>query len=669
MLTLKKVLPILMIGIAVPQAARAATITVTNNGDTTADDGTCTLREAITSATSNAASGANLGECIAGNDTDDTIDFSPSLLGGTITLNNGINISDDIGLSIAGPGASQLTIDGNGTASSIFVFDDSVNFGAVPFNIAGVTITGGAGVWLSDDSSTLTLEDVIITQNITATIDGGGVRADCSNGSCNNPASVTIRNSVISDNSTTKAGGGLNGDFAAFIVESSVISGNSASQEGGAINLADSSLVLTDSTVTGNTSSLDGGAIEASNTLSVVTIDGSVFSGNTATGSGGAILVDLGSVTIKQSTLFDNEGLDGGAIRNQNGGTVTIENSTISGNRALRDGGGISNNDDNSTVVNLNQVTITLNTADFDANNSGNGGGISNEEQGNNDNTINLSNTIIAGNNDASAGNEAPDCNDPSDAGVSSIGNNLIGDIKGCTHHHFDTVAKNDQFGDSTGSGAINALLAPLNPADAGNPAQSIAPGFHALLTGSPAIDAIDSLIVAALADDQRGATRPQGAAADIGAIESGCGDNVVQVSEECDDGVSNSNSVADACRTDCTNAHCGDSVVDAGETCDDGNTTNGDGCSSTCADEVPGAVCGNNIVESGESCDDGNTTDGDGCDDSCLEEAAGTTGGDTGGTTGGDTAGDTSGDTGGDTSGDTTGDGGNSGGGCSLIR
>src|SRR5262249_49491789 len=44
------------------------------------------------------------------------------------------------------------------------------------------------------------------------------------------------------------------------------------------------------------------------------------------------------------------------------------------------------------------------------------------------------------------------------------------------------------------------------------------------------------------------------------------------------------SDTVPDACRTDCQLAHCGDGVTDAGEECDDGNTTAGDGCDSNCA-------------------------------------------------------------------------------------
>ncbi len=47
------------------------------------------------------------------------------------------------------------------------------------------------------------------------------------------------------------------------------------------------------------------------------------------------------------------------------------------------------------------------------------------------------------------------------------------------------------------------------------------------------------------------------------------CGDGELDTGEECDDAGTNSDTVADACRTDCLNAFCGDGVLDTGEVCD----------------------------------------------------------------------------------------------------
>src|SRR5687767_1516810 len=62
--------------------AMAAAITVNTLADTEADDGTCSLREALVAANTDAASGASVGECGAGSGTD-TITFGVS---GTIVL-------------------------------------------------------------------------------------------------------------------------------------------------------------------------------------------------------------------------------------------------------------------------------------------------------------------------------------------------------------------------------------------------------------------------------------------------------------------------------------------------------------------------------------------------------------------------------------------------------
>jgi cysteine-rich repeat protein len=56
------------------------------------------------------------------------------------------------------------------------------------------------------------------------------------------------------------------------------------------------------------------------------------------------------------------------------------------------------------------------------------------------------------------------------------------------------------------------------------------------------------------------------------------CGDGELNAGEACDDGDANSDSDADACRTDCSLASCGDGVVDTGEACD-----GGDNCLDDC--------------------------------------------------------------------------------------
>jgi len=98
------------------------------------------------------------------------------------------------------------------------------------------------------------------------------------------------------------------------------------------------------------------------------------------------------------------------------------------------------------------------------------------------------------------------------------------------------------------------------------------------------------------------------------------CGDGTLDSGEQCDDGVSNSDSSPDACRTSCRFAYCGDDVVDDGEVCDDGNSDDTDACLSTCA--LP--TCGDGYTHQGvEACD---TADPDNmalCTEDCVQDLA----------------------------------------------
>jgi len=97
------------------------------------------------------------------------------------------------------------------------------------------------------------------------------------------------------------------------------------------------------------------------------------------------------------------------------------------------------------------------------------------------------------------------------------------------------------------------------------------------------------------------------------------CGNGVVEAGEDCDDGVGNSDTLPNACRTTCVEASCGDMVSDALEQCD-GSDLGGQtcvsvgafdqgelSCTSTCQFDVSGcSACGNGIVDGSEDCDEG---------------------------------------------------------------
>jgi cysteine-rich repeat protein len=87
------------------------------------------------------------------------------------------------------------------------------------------------------------------------------------------------------------------------------------------------------------------------------------------------------------------------------------------------------------------------------------------------------------------------------------------------------------------------------------------------------------------------------------------CGDGVLDVGEQCDQGAANSET--GQCTTQCLIASCGDGLVYEGfEECDDGNQDDADGCTVSC---TPG-VCGDGIIQAGEQCDDNNMIISDEC-------------------------------------------------------
>ena len=85
------------------------------------------------------------------------------------------------------------------------------------------------------------------------------------------------------------------------------------------------------------------------------------------------------------------------------------------------------------------------------------------------------------------------------------------------------------------------------------------------------------------------------------------CGNGEIEGLEACDNGAENSDTVADACRTDCTLARCGDGVTDSGEVCDE-SVANSDTVPDACRTDCSEAACGDGVVDvvSGETCDNG---------------------------------------------------------------
>ena len=257
-------------------------------------------------------------------------------------------------------------------------------------------------------------------------------------------------------------------------------------------------LVLDRVTVAGNVSEGQSGA--GIFNYSVLDVYESTISSNhlPSSSGGGAGIGNYyySSLTVSSSTIFGNtSSYYAGGIMTAAGGTFGMTNSTVSGNTSERSGAGLFLNG-SVTIVNS---TITANESTGSS--FGTGGGIYANAA-----SVSLMNTLVAGNSAAAGSLDVT-------GGFSSQGGNLIGDGTGASG--FSHGVNGDQIG--TGSSPIDPLLGPL--ADNGGMTAT-----HALLTGSPAIDA--GLNANAPAVDQRENPRPVDGngdgtlIVDVGAVE-----------------------------------------------------------------------------------------------------------------------------------------------------
>jgi CSLREA domain-containing protein len=118
----------------------AATITVNSAADTAANDGVCTLREAIIAANTDTASGAMAGECAAGSGSDTIVFSIPGAGVHTIVLGSALPTI-----------TTQITIDGytqpGASANTLAVGDDAVilielDASALPSSTVVMNVTG-----------------------------------------------------------------------------------------------------------------------------------------------------------------------------------------------------------------------------------------------------------------------------------------------------------------------------------------------------------------------------------------------------------------------------------------------------------------------------------------------------------------------------------------------
>lgn len=391
--------------------------------------------------------------------------------GGSVTFDCGagpativLTSQKNITLTTTIDGGGKITLSGNDSTRLLDV--DSASLSLSNLTLSHGSADGGGAIYnflgvVTIVNSTLSSNSAIGSAYPYYSIGG----AIYSNGK------VTITGSTFSGNWSTYIGGAVSNSANATIATSTFYS-NSAPIAGGIVNGMDSSLIVTGSTFTNNSATAgDGGGIYNFGTLTITT---STLSSNTATRSGG--IHNSGNLAVDAVTFSGNAtpGGTGGGVGNDSTGALTITNSTFTNNFGGTAGGGIIA----SGPVSVTNSTIYSNAASV-------GGGIASGGS-----PFLLKNTIVANNTPANC----------TYGTITSTGHNL--------------ESANDcglaASGDITNTAPFLGALA-----NNGGPTQT-----HALLPGSPAINAGDNS--GCPATDQRGGARPRTAQnpCDIGAYE-----------------------------------------------------------------------------------------------------------------------------------------------------
>ena len=332
----------------------------------------------------NDAGAGSLRAVVAIANDNDTIDLT-QLACGTITLTTGEIVIEDANIDIVGPGADQMTIDGNENSAvlvhtglgtllidgveirdglkyadsggvaggcvfslgSVSLFDSEVN-SCTLWTTAGDSSAFGGGVYAQGD---VLLSNSLVSGNTSANkysngiegAQGGSPRAY--GGGVSALGSVTVISSLVVNNGTASTesssyGGGIHAN-GGLLAKYSQFSENAAGNGGGLAVRGTNDIVIQRSTISGNESSIAGGAyVSVNGAAGAISINNSTVSGNTAETKYGGLMVggDDSEKTINATTITGNvsESVDMGAgLQLFAGAIVEMRSTIVSGNQAL----------------------------------------------------------------------------------------------------------------------------------------------------------------------------------------------------------------------------------------------------------------------------------------------------------------------------------------------
>ena len=230
---------------------------------------------------------------------------------------------------------SRTTLAADGPGQSVVRVGEQGD--ALDVTVAGFTITGAVGA--SDGggidgrgAATLTLQDLIVTDNDAAR--GGGLAL---------AGDVVLTRVEVSDNTAVDGGGIVASSDAVLTFEDTTVSANSASVHGGGLFVVGSLTLDGTGTIEGNHADTDGGGLYAEGDGAALTLTGVTFSSNEAEASGGGIFArSTGAtaiaVTLDDALLTANDAFTGGAVA-LSFATLETTDLDVDGNNAVLGGG------------------------------------------------------------------------------------------------------------------------------------------------------------------------------------------------------------------------------------------------------------------------------------------------------------------------------------------
>ena len=208
--------------------------------------------------------------------------------------------------------------------------------------------TGAYGGGIANENGTLTLSNMTLAyNNSSSTGAGGGIY---------NLGTADLTNVTFFQNSIRTGNGGGMYNKGTATMSHVTFSQNSSSYGGGIAN-DHGTLTVTDSMFSENSANVAGGGGIASG-FGTLTLTNSTLTGNFASGDAGGVENGKGTATLTNVTLSGNYASSGGGMWNLFGGVATLNNVTFYGNTASSSAGGLGNSNDANSHLYLTNVII-----------------------------------------------------------------------------------------------------------------------------------------------------------------------------------------------------------------------------------------------------------------------------------------------------------------------